>query len=368
MTEKKKATSRMLGSAFGWLAIVVGFLFALSLNLTNIEAGGDFIDFSKWTKLDFWIRIVANTVFVLSVYINFIHRHKNKLMDTEYINNQYAILMNKKEAIIDTNKKEHYTNYLNIIVNTDEKLEIYYNKLNSEMIRQQSWFNRTFRSEKALKRIEYLSSEKDRVDRYRSALRQLDLDRIKDNDFNINDISVNHKDVTFDVVFDLIEAESDRSVSVGYSDTKETNKYIRRQPLRSLFSVFTSIVAISNIFIFTTDILGAVISILVLGFMALTRINAAIRHATKIVRTKTRSLEKANLTTQVFLNMSDSQLQDLKMIIYKEYEKVEEPKEIIDMRKEAEVIYIDNIYNNIKDNESIIDDPKPAKLELVEEH
>lgn len=338
---KKEKKKRSLTQSFGWLVVLIGFLFAASLSFSNIEAGGSFIDFSKWQTLIFWARIIANTIFVVLLYNNVLHTERSKLKDTSYYLQQESILMKHKNDIIDQNKKQDFSNYLDVVINADEKLEKYYIKLNKKVMRYNNWFNRTFRHTNAVIEIAKINDEKLKVDKYRTALRQLDLKAIKDNDFNLNEIAVNHQDVSFDVVFDLVDGESSKSISLAYSDVKEANKLVRKEPLRSLAAVFSSIVVVSNVFVLIEDWLSGLISILALGFMALSRMIRASQDSQYIISLKMRSMEKANLTSEVFLKLNDNQLKDIKSIIYKDYDNKYNQEQVQDERINANVVKVE---------------------------
>ena len=60
------------------------------VNTSEINTGGQFIDFERWQTLTYWTQLVANTLFLVMVYSTFLYRRKDELMnDNEQLEDEY---------------------------------------------------------------------------------------------------------------------------------------------------------------------------------------------------------------------------------------------------------------------------------------
>ena len=117
-----------------------------------------------------------------------------------------------------------------------------------------------------------------------------------------------------DIVFDKVDYQTNKPISIGYSETKDVKSKISKTPLSSLLTVFFSIMAFSTIFITTNNAFEIAQLLLALVGASLMKVRKANLDATKIVKNKHRALEKTNRSLEVFANYSQEQLQTLRII------------------------------------------------------
>ena len=92
-----------------WIGLFIGLAFVLMVNTSKVNAGGQFIDISRWKDLTYWTQLVSNTVFLVMLYATFLYKRKDELMvDNEEIETEYKELFTQKDKIINDKKKDKF--------------------------------------------------------------------------------------------------------------------------------------------------------------------------------------------------------------------------------------------------------------------
>jgi uncharacterized protein YegL len=136
----------------------------------------------------------------------------------------------------------------------------------------------------------------------------------------------------------MVDYETNKPISVGYSDTKEARSMVRKSPLSAFFTMFISILAFGNVLVANDDLRSVALIMLAVAFGGLTKIQNAYKHAERIAKNKRRALKKTNDMIKVFFTYDTNKLDMIKNAVYGIKETAEE-KQI-----EEEVNYIPQLY------------------------
>lgn len=299
-------------TVLSWVIVVLFFGLAISVNTTQIDGSVNVFDFERWEDVTYWVQLVTNTLFLVMLYSSILIAKKNKLIDeSEEIAEERRKLFASKDLIIDQNKRGQLDDYLNLIVNTDEKLEDKAYKL--ELKRR--WMRRLRLG------VKKIDTEIEAITKYRSALKN-DIEKIRLIELNIHKIARSKRPVTFDSLFDIMDYERpNKRIRIGYSDTAETRKLIARSPLSSLLTVFLSILAFGNALIMNSDWKSVLLIMGSVTVAGLIKMFNAIKHAETIAKNKRRSLVKANDEVKSFMSYPVSNLDKLRDIMFAVEEK-----------------------------------------------
>jgi hypothetical protein len=303
-----------------WIIVFIFFALVLSINTTRIDMTGGleaFFDFTKWQDVTYWVQLVANTLFLVVLYAVIMVSRKNKgIEDSTEIEAERKTLFQNKDTIIAKNKRGQLDDYLDMVVNLDEKLDDRIYKI--EMLRKRLIRFRFMGFVRAW--ILSIDDEVEKITKYRIALRS-DISQIRDIGLNVHKIARLKKPVTFDSLFDIMDvSKPNRKVKIGYSDTAEAKKLIMRSPISSVITVFLSILAFGNVLIVNSDWKSVALIMGSVTVAALYKVYTAIKDAEIIVKNKRRSLAKANDEVQAFLSYNVADLKLLRDIIFKKEE------------------------------------------------
>ena len=331
-----------------WAIVIIFFFLVISINTTKIDMSGgiaDLFDFTKWQNVTYWVQLIANTLFLVMLYATILVSKKNALIETdEGIEDERTKLFSQKDIIISKNKRGLLDDYLELIVNTDEKLEeraylleVIRKRVNKALIR---WM---------FKRLIYrIDEEIELITKYRVALRS-DIEQLKSIEFNIHKIARVKKPVTFDTLFDIMDvSKPNRKVRIGYSDNAEARKLIAKSPISSVITVFLSILAFGNVLTINSDWKSVVLIISSVTVAALLKWFNAIKDAETIAKNKRRSLAKANDEVGAFLNFPTDSLKQIRDAMFKK----PEPKPIVE--KEKAIQQLPAIKKDVRDWQSIL--------------
>lgn len=295
-----------------WAIVVIFFFLILSINTTriNLEGGLEaFFDFTKWEDVTYWVQLIANTLFLVYLYSVMMLTKKNALIDEDKdIADFRTKLFGAKDEIIANNKRGLLDDYLDMVVNMDEKLD-----------------ERAYALELRRKRfirfkgiVAKCDEEIATITKYRTALRS-DIDKLKDIDLNVHAIVKPKKPVTFDTLFDIMDyAKPNKKIRIGYSDTAEARKLIAKSPFSSVTTVFMSILAFGNVLTWNTDTTSIIMLMGAVTIAALIKWYNAIKDAEMIARNKKRSLSKAYDEVTAFKNYPKENLEKLRVILFAE--------------------------------------------------
>lgn len=310
---------------FSWLGLTIGFAFVLMVNTSEINTGGQFIDFERWQTLTYWTQLVANTLFLVMVYSTFLYRRKDELMnDNEQLEDEYKKLFAYKDTIINQKKKNEFEYYIKLIINLIERLEAFRYKLNINIKR---WDKMPTRAKYT--RIRAYSEQIESVDKYIAALMDAKVDVIQKSELDINAMNVKVEEINFDVIFNTVDYETNKPISVSYSDTREARRMVRKSPLSAFTTMFLSILAFGNILVANDDLRSTLLIMLAVAFGAMYKVQEAYKHAEKISKNKRRALKKTNDMIAVFLTYDINKLDAVKNAVYHIEEVVEEVVEEI---------------------------------------
>lgn len=284
-----------------WVPVVITLAFAIMVNTSYIETGGKFIDFSRWKELTFWVQIGVNTLLLTQIYARTLRKNKDDMIKSnDHIQELYVKLFSHKDRIIKENRKEDLNVFLSVYTNIVEKLEnhIYYLE------------KRIRRSIRHSRKI-YFANQHEKYEKYLASIKLLDFSDKQD----IHSIKAKGNKNTFDTIFDLVDYKSSRPISISYSDEKETTKKIAKSPLSSFVTMFTSIVAFGNLLIFSSDYQSMALIVLAVSFAAYNKYQRAIDDAKEIATNKSRSLERAVDTVEIFLSVKTENLDKMKSLV-----------------------------------------------------
>lgn len=310
-----------------WAGLIIGLAFVLMVNTSQIDAGGQFIDLDRWKTLTYWTQLISNTIFLVMVYSTFLYKRKDALMvDNEEIENEYQELFKKKDTIINEKKKDAFEHYLKLIVNLIERLELYSYKLNRQIKHIDKSFSKT-----KYERIRAISEKIEEVDKYIAGLRDANIEVLNNSELDINSIYVKQEVVSFDTIFNMVDYETNKPISVSYSDTKEARKLVSQSPLSAFGTMFISILAFGNVLVASDDLRSIALIMLAVTFGAIHKIQQAYKHAERLMKNKRRALAKTNDMIKIFNTYDIAKLELVKNAVYK-IDKVEE--EIVEKQEE----------------------------------
>jgi hypothetical protein len=317
-----------------WLGLFIGLAFVLMVNTSKVNVGGQFIDISRWEDLTYWTQLVSNTIFLVMLYSTFLYKRKDELMvNNEEIETEYKELFKQKDKIINDKKKDKFEYYLKLVINLIERLELYRYKLNISIKRLDKK-----RSKTKYERIRAISQEIEEVDKYIAGLRDANIEVLEASKLDINSIYVKQDEVNYDTIFNMVDYETNKPISVGYSDTKEARSMVRKSPLSAFFTMFISILAFGNVLVANNDLRSVALIMLAVAFGGLIKIQNAYKHAERIAKNKRRALKKTNDMIKVFFTYDTNKLDMIKNAVYGIKETAEE-KQI-----EEEINYIPQLY------------------------
>jgi len=317
-----------------WLGLFVGLAFVLMVNTSKVNVGGQFIDISRWEDLTYWTQLVSNTIFLVMLYSTFLYKRKDELMvDNDDLENEYKELFKQKDEIINSKKKDQFEYYLKLVINLIERLDMFRYKLNLTIKRIDKK-----RSKTKYERIRDISEQIDNIDRYIAALRDGNVEVLQKSDLDVNAIYVKQDEVNYDTIFNMVDYETNKPISVGYSDTKEARSMVRKSPLSAFFTMFISILAFGNVLVANDDLRRVALIMLAVAFGGLIKIQNAYKHAERIAKNKRRALKKTNDMIKVFFTYDTAKLDMIKNAVYGIKETAEE-KQI-----EEEINYIPQLY------------------------
>jgi hypothetical protein len=295
-----------------WAGLIIGLAFVLMVNTSQIDAGGQFIDLNRWKSLTYWTQLVSNTIFLVMVYSTFLYKRKDALMvDNEDIEKEYKELFEKKDKIINDKQKDIFEHYLKLVVNLIERLELHRYKLNMSIKKLDKK-----RSKTKYERIRVISDKIDEVDKYIAALRDANINELNKSQLDINSIYVKQDEINFDTIFNLVDYETNKPISVGYSDTKEARKLVSKSPFSAFGTMFISILAFGNVLVASDDLRSIALIMLAVIFGAIFKIQQAYKHAERIAKNKRRALRKTNDMIKVFFTYDNHNLELIKNAVY----------------------------------------------------
>jgi len=309
-----------------WIGLFIGLAFVLMVNTSKVNAGGQFIDIRRWQDLTYWTQLISNTIFLVMLYSTFLYKRKDELMvDNEEIENEYKELFRQKDEIINSKKKDKFEYYLKLVINLIERLELYRYKLNISIKRIDKK-----RSKTKYERIRDISERIDDIDKYIAALRDGNIDMLERSTLDVNAIYVKQDEVNYDTIFNMVDYETNKPISVGYSDTKEARNMVRKSPFSSFLTMFISILAFGNVLVANDDIRSVALIMLAVAFGGLIKIQNAYKHAERIAKNKRRALKKTNDMIKVFFTFDTNKLEAIKNAVYG-IKRVEQEDEQFDM-------------------------------------
>jgi len=309
-----------------WAGLVIGFGFVLMVNTSNIDTGGQFIDIERWKSLTYWTQLVSNTVFLVMIYSTFLYKRKDELMiNSDDLEEEYKELFSHKDTIINDKSKDNFEYYLKLIVNLVERLELYRYNLNVSIKRIDK--NPLKRKHKRYEAIRVLADKIDNVDKYIAGLKDANIKTIEESNLDINSIYVKQDEVSYDMIFNMVDYETNKPISVGYSDTKEARKLVSKSPFSAFITMFVSILAFGNVLVASDDWRSVVLIMFAVAFGGFMKVQSAYKHAERISKNKRRALKKTNDMIKVFFTYDITKLELVKNAVYNIESKVEEVKE-----------------------------------------
>jgi len=315
-----------------------------------------FLDMTKWEDPIFWSQVIVNTIYVSALYaITLINKQENIINELgnpilnekdEVIGNQPNPIEQEYNNLFDNEKKilpkrVDFERYLTLIVNEEETVTLYIEKLKLRRKRAYKWrvllFILTFGIFRAKK---YVKSTNQTIEQFKEY--KLSLYDFKKAVKLHMDIPIKRKEITYDAVFDRTDISTNQSVRIGFSRQAETKKRIMKSPLTSFISIFTAIIFFGNIAVSFGDWLSIVVIMLTLVFASGMKIWSALKHGKDIMVTLKKSLEKTNQMILTFLELTPDQLRALKVMAEKplalplpQVQKVE-PKKVQPQEQEQE--------------------------------
>jgi hypothetical protein len=286
----------------------------------------DFIDTSKLKTFQFWVQLVANTIAVVYLYVTVMLGRKEVIKATnQLLDDEYKKLFNHESKIIANGKKADLENYIRIVINIDEKIEIYVDQLKAQKRKLERFYYKVFFPNYRTKRKKSLKDEIEKYEKYRVAIMNFDskaLESLKDVDLTL---PVKHKEISYDIIFDKVDYRNSKPISMGYSETADTKQKIAKSPLSSATSIFISIFALSSIYLSISDLWSIAIIVIALFVAMLFKARSAINDAKAIMGNKLRALEKTNRALELFDLLSNEKLRLLKNIVLGTTEEAKEP-------------------------------------------
>jgi hypothetical protein len=307
----------------GWIGLAIGLAFVLMVNTSSVDAGGQFIDIERWKSLKFWTQLVSNTIFLVMIYSNFLYKRKDELMlDNKELEDEYEELFKNKDDIISGKKKTDFEYYLKLIVNLVERLELHRYQLNISIKRIDK--NALKSKHKRYEAIQEIANKIDEVDKYIAGLKDANIEVLKSSEIDINSIYVKQDEVSYDTIFNMVDYETNKPISVGYSDTKEARKLVGKSPFSAFITMFISILAFGNVLVANDDWRSIALIMLAVAFGGMLKIQSAYKHAEHISKNKRRALKKTNDMIKVFFTYDITKLELVKNAVYNIESKVEE--------------------------------------------
>jgi hypothetical protein len=276
----------------------------------------DFIDTSKLQTFQFWVQLIGNTVAIVYLYVTVLLGRKELIKATnQVLDEEYKKLFDHESKVIANGKKSDLENYIRIVINIDEKIEIYVDQLKSQKRKLERFYYKVFFPKYRTKRKRILKDEIEKYEKYRIAIMNFDakaLESLKDVDLTL---PVKHKEISYDIIFDKVDYRNSKPISMGYSETADTKHKIAKSPLSSAMSIFISIFALSSIYLSISDLWSITIIIIALFVAMLFKARSAINDAKSIMGNKLRALEKTNRALELFELLSIEKLRLLKHIV-----------------------------------------------------
>lgn len=300
----------------------------------------DFIDTSKLYTFEFWVQLVANTVAVVYLYVTVLLGRKELIKATnQVLDDEYKKLFDHEDKIIASDKKSDLENYIRIVINIDEKIEMYVENLKSQKRKLERFYYRILFPKYRIKRKSELKKDIELYEKYRVAIMNFDSKAIKELSNIDLTLPVKHKDISYDIIFDKVDYRNSKPISMGYSETSDTKQKIAKSPLSSAMSIFVSIFALSSIYLSISDIWSIAIIVIALFVAILFKARSAINDAKAIMGNKLRALEKTNRALEMFELLSVEKLSLLKHIVLGTTEEPTKEDKHDDHRGNEEIVH-----------------------------